>query len=155
VTCYATSNVEDAMTERIRQAAQRWRQVFHTNDNDLAALIEDDQIHVLIELSGHTADNCLPMLAARVAPVQMTYLGYPNSTGLASMDYRITDAIADPLGAADAWYTEKLLRIEGGFLAYSAPSFAREIPVAVLPARKAGLMTFGSFNNLAAGTQAG
>jgi predicted O-linked N-acetylglucosamine transferase (SPINDLY family) len=149
VTCYATSNAEDAMTERIRQATERWRPVFRMNDDDLAALIQDDQIDILIELSGHTADNRLPMLAERVAPVQITYIGYPNTTGLASMDYRITDAVADPPGVADAWHSEKLLRIDGGFLAYSAPPFAREIPVAEPPARKAGHMTFGSFNNLA------
>jgi len=148
-TCYATSNAEDAMTERIRQAAEHWRPVFRMSDDDLAALIQDDQIDVLIELSGHTADNRLPMLAERVAPVQITYLGYPNTTGLASMDYRITDAVADPLGVTDGWHTEKLLRVEGGFLAYSAPPFAREMPVAEPPARKAGAITFGSFNNLA------
>jgi predicted O-linked N-acetylglucosamine transferase (SPINDLY family) len=149
VTCYATCNVEDAMTERIRQATDRWRPVFRMSDDDLAALIQDDQIDVLIELSGHTADNRLPMLAERVAPVQITYLGYPNTTGLASMDYRITDAVADPPGVADAWHSEKLLRIDGGFLAYSVPPFAREIPVAESPVCKTGHMTFGSFNNMA------
>jgi predicted O-linked N-acetylglucosamine transferase (SPINDLY family) len=149
ITCYATSNAEDGMTERIRQAAQRWRHVFRMSDDGLAALIQDDQIDVLIELSGHTADNRLPMLAERTAPVQITYLGYPNTTGLASMDYRITDAVADPPGVTDAWHTERLLRIEGGFLAYAAPPFAKEIPVAEPPARKAGHLTFGSFNNLA------
>jgi predicted O-linked N-acetylglucosamine transferase (SPINDLY family) len=149
VTCYATSNVEDGMTERIRQATERWRPVFRMSDDDLAALIQGDQIDVLIELSGHTADNRLTMLAERTAPVQMTYLGYPNTTGLASMDYRITDAVADPPGVTDAWHTEKLLRIDGGFLAYAAPPFAKEIPVSEPPARKAGAITFGSFNNLA------
>ena len=149
VTGYATSNADDGMTERIRHATERWRSVFRMSDDDLAALIQDDQIDVLIELSGHTADNRLPMLAERTAPVQMTYLGYPNTTGLASMDYRITDAVADPLGVTDGWHTEKLLRVEGGFLAYSAPPFAREMPVAEPPARKAGAITFGSFNNLA------
>jgi protein O-GlcNAc transferase len=149
VTCYATSNAEDGMTERIRQATDRWRPAFRLNDDDLAALIQEDQIDVLIELSGHTADNRLTMLAERTAPVQITYLGYPNTTGLASMDYRITDAVADPPGVTDAWHTEKLLRIDGGFLAYAAPSFATEIPVGAPPAGKAGAFTFGSFNNLA------
>jgi predicted O-linked N-acetylglucosamine transferase (SPINDLY family) len=149
VTCYATSNAEDGMTERIRQATERWRSVFRMSDDDLAALIQDDQIDVLIELSGHTADNRLTMLAERTAPVQMTYLGYPNTTGLASMDYRITDAVADPPGVTDGWHTEKLLRVDGGFLAYSAPALASEIPIAEPPVRKTGHMTFGSFNNLA------
>ena len=149
VTCYATSNAEDGMTERIRQATDRWRPVFRLSDDDLAALIQEDQIDVLIELSGHTADNRLTMLAERTAPVQMTYLGYPNTTGLASVDYRITDAVADPPGVTDAWHTEKLLRIDGGFLAYAAPPFAKEIPGSDPPARKAGAITFGSFNNLA------
>jgi predicted O-linked N-acetylglucosamine transferase (SPINDLY family) len=149
VTCYATGLTEDDMTARMRAAADRWRKVFRTSDNDLAALIQDDEIDVLVELSGHTAYNRLMMMAERVAPVQVTYLGYPNTTGLASMDYRITDAVADPEGVSDAWHTEKLLRIEGGFLAYSPPVLSGEVQVAELPAKKNEHVTFGSFNNLA------
>jgi predicted O-linked N-acetylglucosamine transferase (SPINDLY family) len=149
VTCYATGLWEDEMTERIRRGTDRWRKAFGMSDDDLALLIQEDQIDVIIELSGHTGDNRLAMLAERVAPVQVTYLGYPNTTGLSNIDYRITDAAADPPGVSDAWCTEKLVRIGGGFLAYSPPPFARDIQVAELPAGKVNHITFGSFNNLA------
>jgi protein O-GlcNAc transferase len=149
VTCYSTTNLEDAMTEQIRAVCDRWRAVYRMSDDDLAQLIADDRIDVLVELSGHTQGNRMAMLARRAAPIQMTYLGYPNTTGLAEMDYRITDAIADPPGACDAWYTEKLVRIDGGFLAFHASEWARELPVVSLPAEETGVVTFGSFNNVA------
>ena len=149
VTCYATGNAGDAMTERIRSAADKWRAVYRMTDDELAGLIAEDGIDVLVELSGHTSDNRLGMLARRVAPIQMTYLGYPNTTGLSTMDYRITDAIADPAGQSDAWHSEKLIRVEGGFLAYCPPDWGKDLPVADLPAQTANHVTFGSFNNLA------
>jgi predicted O-linked N-acetylglucosamine transferase (SPINDLY family) len=149
ITCYATGNKCDGMTERIRSATDRWREVYRLSDGELAALIQEDAIDVIVELSGHTGNNRLAMLAERTAPVQITYLGYPNTTGLESMDYRITDAVADPEGVADAWCTEKLVRLEGGFLAYSPPEYARDLDVGELPFRKSGQITFGCFNNLA------
>jgi predicted O-linked N-acetylglucosamine transferase (SPINDLY family) len=149
VTCYSTSPVEDGVTREISAACEHWRKVYRMPDEALADQIVQDKIDVLVELSGHTKDNRLPMLARRVAPVQVTYLGYPNTTGLAEMDCRITDAIADPPGECDAWHTERLVRIDGGFLAYSPAYWARDLPVVALPAREAGCVTFGSFNNLA------
>jgi protein O-GlcNAc transferase len=149
VACYSTSNQEDSLTEKIRSACDLWRQVYRAPDEELAQLIAQDEIDVLVELSGHTNDNRLPMLARRAAPVQMTYLGYPNTTGLDTMDYRVTDAIADPAGVSDGWHTEKLIRIDGGFLAYRAADWAREMPCVPLPAEQTGVFTFGSFNNLA------
>jgi protein O-GlcNAc transferase len=146
---YGTGHVEDAVTKRIRGFADGWRKVFRMSDDDLARMIHDDGIDVLVEMSGHTCDNRLAMLARRVAPVQMTYLGYPNTTGLAEMDYRVTDAIADPPGQSEQWHTERLIRVEGGFLAFSPPEWSRTIAVASLPARDPGHVTFGSFNNLA------
>jgi protein O-GlcNAc transferase len=146
---YSASNREDAMTSLIRGACDHWRGVFRMADEELAALIAQDGIDVLVELSGHTSNNRLTLLARRAAPVQMTYLGYPNTTGLVEVDYRITDAIADPPGLTESWHSEKLVRIEGGFLAYRAPDWARELPVVALPADDVGHITFGSFNNLA------
>jgi len=149
VTGYATSNHDDAMTDLIRAACDHWRGAHRMSDEDLTALIAQDEIDILVELSGHASDNRLPMLARRAAPVQMTYLGYPNTTGLAEMDYRITDEIADPPGLTESWHTEKLVRIRGGFLAYRAPDWAREMVVVPLPVEHTGCVTFGSFNNLA------
>ncbi|MGD0835195.1 MAG: tetratricopeptide repeat protein [Polyangia bacterium] len=149
VTCYSTSPVEDSLTQEIRATCEHWRRVYRTPDEALADQIAQDKIDVLVELSGHTKDNRLAMLARRVAPVQVTYLGYPNTTGLAEMDCRITDAIADPEGECDAWHTERLVRVDGGFLAYSPADWARALPVVAFPARDVGCVTFGSFNNLA------
>jgi predicted O-linked N-acetylglucosamine transferase (SPINDLY family) len=149
VTCYATGNMEDEMTERIKGVAGKYQKVYCMSDEDLAALIQDDGIDVLVDLSGHTSDNRLLMLGNRVAPVQMTYLGYPNTTGLTEMDLRVTDAIADPPGQTEAWHSEKLVRIEGGFLAYHPLPGADGLAAVPLPARQAGHVTFGSFNNLA------
>jgi protein O-GlcNAc transferase len=149
VTCYATGLAQDDMTELIKRAAGRYRHVYRMSNDDLAAAIQADGIDVLVELSGHTADNRLEMLANRVAPVQVTYLGYPNTTGLVEMDYRLTDTISDPPGQTETLYTETLVRVDGGFLAYQPPAFAKELPVSTLPARQAGHVTFGSFNNLA------
>ena len=72
-------------------------------------------------MAGHTGHNRITLLARRAAPVQVTYLGYPATTGLAAMDYRLTDAIADPVGQTERFHSEQLARLEGGFLCYAAP----------------------------------
>jgi predicted O-linked N-acetylglucosamine transferase (SPINDLY family) len=149
VTCYATVNIEDEMTEQIKTVAGRYRNVYRKSDDDLAELIQGDGIDVLVELSGHTCDHRLVMLGNRVAPVQITYLGYPNTTGMTEMDYRVTDAIADPPGRTEARHTEKLIRVDGGFLAYQPLVAAGDLPVVGLPASQVNHVTFGSFNNLA------
>jgi protein O-GlcNAc transferase len=149
VACYMTGVTDDAMTARVRASSDRFRTVYRMGDDALAALIQEDGIDILVELSGHTSENRLPMLANRVAPVQVTYLGYANTTGLSEMDYRITDEVADPVGEADTWYSEKLVRIPGGFLAYQAGYRPSDLAVVPLPAEQAGHITFGSFNNLA------
>ena len=149
VTCYSTGLAEDEVTAAIKASVPSFRKVYRESDEDLAQRIKADGIDILVELSGHTADSRLVMMARRAAPIQITYLGYPNTTGLEQMDYRLTDAIADPVGATESLYTEELARIEGGFLSYKPPEFADELAVADLPARRNGYVTFGSFNNLA------
>lgn len=147
--CYATGRQKDAMTAELKGNVDVFREVYRMSDDDLAALIQEDGIDILVELSGHTADNRLVMLANRVAPLQVTYLGYPNTTGLSAMDYRITDEVADPVGVSDAWHTEKLVRVAGGFLAYRPVFLDGEIAVEPMPMEKTGHITFGCFNNLA------
>ncbi len=149
VTCYSTTLVEDAVTKRIQEHSDAFRSVYRMSDEKLAGLIAEDGIDILVELSGHTSQNRLAMLANRVAPVQATYLGYANTTGLLEMDYRITDDIADPVGVSDTWHSEKLVRIPNGFLAYQAAWDPAAFPVVQVPAEAAGHVTFGSFNNLA------
>ena len=118
LTGYSDAPCPDAVTERLRAAADRWRPIHGFDDAAVAQRVRADRIDILIDLAGHTAGNRMSLFAARVAPVQMTYLGYPNTTGLDSVDWRITDAWADPPGTTEALHSEELLRITGGFLCF-------------------------------------
>lgn len=151
--CYADVAKPDATTDRLRALARHWRFTNKLSDERLAAAIRADDIDILVDLAGHTAGNRLLTFARRPAPVQVSWLGYPNTTGMQAMDYRITDAIADPPGDADRFHTEKLIRLENGFLCYRPPDDGPE--VGPLPALSAGHVTFGSFNNLAKLTRQG
>jgi predicted O-linked N-acetylglucosamine transferase (SPINDLY family) len=144
VWCYSNLPLPDDTTTRIKAAVDGWRDVDKLSDGETARLIREDRIDILVDLSGHTANSRLAVLAARPALVQMTWLGYPNTTGLRTIDYRITDWVADPAGE-DAYYSEELLRLEGCFLCYRPDPNTPE--VAPLPALKSGHVTFGSFNN--------
>ena len=147
VFCYAEVARPDEVTERLRALADGWHWTLGMSDEALAERIREDGIDILIDLAGHTASNRLLTFAQRPAPVQATWLGYPNTTGLTAMDYRLTDAIVDPEGAADAVHSETLVRLPKSFLCYVPPTDAPEI--ADLPAAENGHITFGSFNNLA------
>jgi len=144
---YYHHTVVDDMTKRIQSHVSHWRSLVGKSDADIAAMIRADGIDILIDLAGHTATNRLPMFARKPAPLQVTWLGYPNTTGLSTMDYRITDAFADPPGMTDAFHTEKLHRMPETFSCYSAPNDAPT--VAPLQAKRTGRVTFGSFNNFA------
>ena len=136
----------DAVTHRLRGSFSQWHETTRLNDERLTQLIAQERINILVDLSGHTAFNRLPVFARRAVPIQATYLGYPNTTGLPSdvMNYRITDAIADPPGLADEMRTEKPVRLPGCFLCYKPP--ADSPAVAPLPADANGFVTFGCFN---------
>jgi predicted O-linked N-acetylglucosamine transferase (SPINDLY family) len=128
-------------------AADHWRNISGLDDDQVFRLIQQDSIDILVDLAGHTNRNRLRLLSRKPAPVQVSYLGYPGTTGLRAMDYRLTDAQADPEGASDRFYTEKLVRLEHGFLCYEPPA---EPPIQEeMPAHRHGFVTFGSFNNLA------
>ncbi|MBI5780856.1 MAG: tetratricopeptide repeat protein, partial [Rhodocyclales bacterium] len=135
----------DEVSERLRGYCDHWIETKDIDDLDLARRIREDGIDIVIELAGHTGDCRLPMLAYRPAPVQVSYLGYPNTTGLPAMDYRLTDEWADPPGQ-EAFHTERLVRLPRGFLCYS-PGNDTEA-AGELPAPAAGHITFGSFNML-------
>lgn len=144
--CYSDVLRPDVVTRECQELADHWRDIHGLTDDAVAALICQDQIDILVDLCGHMEGNRLTLFARRAAPVQISYLGYPNTTGLDTMDYRLTDTWADPPGS-EAFYSEKLLRLRQGFLCYAPPAHAPE--PGPLPVEAAGHITFGSFNNLA------
>jgi predicted O-linked N-acetylglucosamine transferase (SPINDLY family) len=144
VFCYAHVPRPDDVTARLRPYADHWRDIAYLPDPQAADLIRQDQIDILVDLTGHIGGTRLLIFARKPAPIQVTYIGYQNTTGMRAMDYRLTDAWADPPGTTDAYYTEKLVRLPRAFFCY-LPS-ANAPPVAPLPARSQGHITFGSFN---------
>ena len=144
--CYTCASYRDATTIRLGQAADHWRDISAMNDPQAIERIRTDGIDILMDLAGHTAGNRLGVFAGRPAPVQITALGYPSTTGLPTIDYRLTDAIADPAGQ-EAFHSERLLRLPGCFLCYAQPEHAPAS--APCPVTSNGFVTFGSFNNLA------
>ena len=147
VYCYANLPGGDATTERLKSYPVTWRTIYGVPDERVVEMIEADGIDLLVDLGGHTAHNRLRVFAHKPAPVQLSYLGYPNTTGLSAIDYRLTDALADPEGE-EGWHTEKLLRLPGCFLCYRPPEHAPPVR-AETPAVQNGHVTFGSFNNVA------
>ena len=120
VYCYSTAPRPDVVTTRLRALVAHWRDVASLSEQALARQIREDGVDVLVDLAGHTLNNRLTLFAMRVAPVQATWIGYPNTTGLAAMDFRLTDAICDPPGE-DAVHSERLVRLPHGFLCYRPP----------------------------------
>jgi protein O-GlcNAc transferase len=142
VFCYAEVARPDAVTQELKALADHWRITVGMSDAAVAERIGSDRIDILIDLAGHSAGNRLPVFARKPAPVQVTWLGYPGTTGLATIDYRLVDAISDPEQDRAAWSSETLVRLADGFLCYRAPPGA---PPARVSDSK--ILTFGSFNN--------
>lgn len=140
---YHTAQTTDAMSERLRDAADTWRPC-PEGMTQAHKHITADAIDILIELNGHFAGNALPLFAAKPAPVSATMIGYANTTGLTTIDARIIDETTDPAPMADAWATESLLRLPECFLCYRPPTNA---PACADPA-PGRPFTFGSFNDL-------
>lgn len=146
IACFANIHQPDETTKRMQAHADEWHSVAHLSDEAAARLIRERHIDILVDLAGHTAGNRLLVLAHKPAPVQATCFGYPNTTGLSTVDYRITDSYADPPGMTEQYSVEKLLRLPEIAWCYQ-PSASPD--VGPPPAAKAGHVTFGSFNNLA------
>lgn len=143
ISAYMTNSHTDAVTDRIRSRCHAWHSVLGVSDENLARQIRADGIDVLIDLSGHTFGNRLPLFAWKPAPVQVSWLGYLATTGLAAMDYIIADPWALP-EAEEAHFTEKIWRLPDTRLCFTAPDL--DIQVAVLPASVSGHITFGCFH---------
>ncbi|MDX2018241.1 MAG: tetratricopeptide repeat protein [Planctomycetota bacterium] len=132
----------DARRDRLRALAPDWTEAFALNDAQLVQKIRADGVDVLMDLSGLTGSSRVEIFAAGPAPLQGTYCGYPNTTGLRAIDLRFTDGLADPVGQTDRFHVEHLVRLDPCFLAYTPPEHAPE------PAARddAAPITFGSFN---------
>lgn len=141
--CYAEVRGVDVTTGQMRDLADVWRSTCGLNDSQVAEMIRGDGIDILFDLAGHTGGNRLGAFAYRPAPVQVTYLGYPNTTGLTVIQYRLTDAIADPPDDSPG-HTEELIRLDGPFCCWEPPEDAPE----VTPRRTNGAgLVFGSLHN--------
>ena len=117
------------------------------SDEEVTELIQKDEIDILVDLAGHTANNRILVFARKPAPIQISWIGYLATTGLSTMDYKIADNYTDPPGKTEQFYTEKLMRLPESFLCYLPDKDSPE--VGPLPALSTGHITFGSFNNFA------
>jgi predicted O-linked N-acetylglucosamine transferase (SPINDLY family) len=147
ITAYSQVKVPDETTTQLQSHTDLWRSTIGLSDAQLAQLIVADKIDLLVDLAGHTANNRLLVFARKPAPVQITYLGYPNTTGLATIDYRLTDHLADPPGSSDSLHSEQLCRLPTTAWCFGEPPHS--VAVSESPAMSNGCVTFGSFNNLA------
>lgn len=149
VDVYIYSNVEkeDYVTEQFRRRPCSWRKIHGISNQEVCRVIREDRIDILVDLGGHTRCNRLPIFAKRPAPVQVTWLGYANTTGLPTMDYRITDAVADPPGMTEGLHSEHLYRLPGSFICYHPPLDSPEL--SPLPLVERRTVTFVAYNNFA------
>ena len=146
VFCYSDVAQPDPTTRRLQAYADHWRDTVLLGDQQLSELVRRDQIDILVDLTGHIGGGGRMLVFARKpAPIQVTYIGYQNTTGMLAMDYRLTDDYADPQGLTDAFHTEKLVRLPRTFFCYLPSSDAPA--VTPLPARSNGFVTFASINN--------
>ncbi|MFQ5469338.1 MAG: sulfotransferase domain-containing protein [Gammaproteobacteria bacterium] len=143
IVCYSNSKVDDDVTKNIKKSCHLFAKIYNLTDEELAQRIVDDEIHMLIDLSGHTGDSRVSVMRYKPAPVQITYLGYPNTTGLGSVDYRITDHFSE---SGKQKYTEQLIYMPESFICFGEFN-DREIS-SELAAKRNGYITFGSFNNV-------
>lgn len=141
VVCLFDSDEADYVTERIKGYDIDFRFVSSLSDDELGQLCRDLDVHILIELAGHTGKNRLEFMASRRAPVQVTWLGYPNTTGLKSVDYRIVDHFTDPSPEYDAFMSETPIRLDGSFICYTGDDNLNSSDQI-----NEGNITLGSFN---------
>jgi len=147
VAAYSNASNEDARSEVLRPKFDLWRRTYGLETQAAAQLIRDDKIDVLIDLAGHTNGHRLDVLAVKPAPVQMTYMGFPNQTGLPTVDYRLVDSLSEPEGC-DQFSVETLLRMDPCFLSYRTPDALP--PLSDLPMLRPGASgpTFAAFSTL-------
>lgn len=146
VFCYSNVTVPDNKTEYFENLSDGWCSIVGMTDAEVDERIREDEIDILIDLAGHTAGNRLTIFIGRPAPIQVSWIGYLNTTGVPSIDYRFTDDIADPKGEADKLYSETLIRLPKKHFCYTPSPVAPDVDK--LPALTNEYITFGSFNDL-------
>ena len=149
--CYSNVTQPDELTGRFKSMSDVWREIQNLNDDQAAELIRDDRIDILVDLTLHMARNRLLVLARKPAPVQVTFAGYPGTTGMEAIDYRLTDPYLDPPGVHDADYAEKSVRLPDTFWCYDATDPGPAVNP--LPALSNGFVTFGCLNNFSKVTE--
>jgi len=143
VLCYSNADGGDSVTARLRKIADEFKVITAMSDAEAGAAIVKDRVDILIDLAGHTVGTRLGIFALRAAPIQMTYCGYPATTGVSTIDVRVVDSGTDPAGS-EVHCVERLIRLDPSFLCYRPPADA---PIPAPPPSVAnGFVTFGSFN---------
>lgn len=145
--CYSDTRHDDDISAAIRAQADHWRPTLGLSADALASQVRADRIDILVDLAAHSGVNRLAVFARKPAPVQVTYLGYPATTGMAAMDYRITDRHLDPPGMTDSLHSESLIRLPEAYWAFPTPNAAPGVNP--LPALARGFVTFAAYNALA------
>jgi len=145
--CYSNVRLSDSLTDSFRSRADGWRDITPLDGRQAADLIRADRIDILVDLALHLRGNRLRVLARKPAPVQVTFAGYPGTTGMDAIDYRLSDPYLDPIGLDEAFYAEKTIRLPHSFWCYDPPT--DQPPVNELPALSNGFVTFGCLNNFA------
>ena len=147
IVCYSDVEYPDHVTNRLKQLSDEWRDISGFDDLAVANQIRSDKVQILFDLAGHSGKRIrLPVFCHQPAPIQISWLGYPNTTGVSTIQYRITDIVVDPPALSDDVHTEKLIRLPSGFICYSPPAESPELSPP--PCLQNGYITFGSFNML-------
>jgi predicted O-linked N-acetylglucosamine transferase (SPINDLY family) len=145
IVCYSDVHSPDALTESLESHADGWRETRWLSDTQMAHQIREDQIDILVDLTMHMEGNRLPTFAQRPAPVQVAYLAYCSTTGLPTMDYRLSDRHLDPPGGDESVYSEKTIRLARTYWCYHPPATAPDVGPS--PAARGSGITFGCLNN--------
>ena len=143
---YSCNAAEDDITQRLKGQFDHWRNLAVKTDDEAAEMIRQDQIDILVDLAGHTGNNRLLVFARKPAPVQFSWLGWPTTTGMQAMDYRITDVHAEPEGVTEHLSVEKLYRLPESFCCFNPPESSPPV-ISHPPFEDNGHITFGCFNN--------
>jgi protein O-GlcNAc transferase len=146
VYCYHSGQYNDSITKRFREVTDHWRDISDLDDNQAEVVIRTDDLDVLIELDGHTGGNRLAVVARKPARRIATWLGYPNTTGVRAVDYRIVDLLTDPEPFSGPLHVERLFRLASPCAVFPVPSPSP--PVSVSPVLTNGFVTFGAFGQI-------